>query len=147
MKIQILKRGIVMSVLFTLVMLGASCKQEVAAPEDTPITPDTANASATQAATSRVAKIVFVGQKQACPCTRKRIDETWKTLQGVLAKGPKIAVERIHLDVDEERYDELDELKSMIVPPGIYFFDKDSKLIELLQGGAVEAKIADIIKQ
>ena len=75
------------------------------------------------------------------------VDETWRTLQGVLAKGPKIAVERIQLDVDEERYDELDDLKSMVVAPGIYFFDKDSKLIELLQGAAVEARIANIIKQ
>jgi hypothetical protein len=105
------------------------------------------SASAEGAATeSSVAKIVFVGQKQACPCTRDRIDTTWKALESVLAEGPEIPVEQIQLDVDEKRYEQLNDLESLMVAPGIYFFDRDGGLVEVLQGEVEEYKIAEVIK-
>jgi hypothetical protein len=48
--------------------------------------------------------------------------------------------------VDEKRYDELDDLRSIMVAPGIYFFDKDGKLIEVLQGEVEEYRIAEAIR-
>lgn len=96
--------------------------------------------------TSSIAKIVFVGQKQACNCTRDRIDRTWKTLQESLGGRKDIAIESIELDVDEDRYDEMDRLQSMIVPPGLYFFDSNDKFVKMLQGELEAGQIAEALK-
>ena len=93
-----------------------------------------------------VSKIVFVGQKDACECTRKRIDSGWSALSAVLAEHPQIQVEKIQLDVESKRYDELDDLRSLLVAPGIYCFDGSGKLVELLQGEVEEYKIAELLK-
>ena len=134
MKKQIFKSGIVMSVLFTLVILTAACKQEVAAPEKAAITPDTANASAAQATTSRVAKIVFVGQKQACPCTRKRIDGSWAALQAAAGARKHILIEQLYMDTDEAKVEPYEEMRAIMVLPAVYLLDGSGKLIDMLQG-------------
>lgn len=123
-----------MSVLFTLVMLAASCKQEVAAPEKAAVTPETANTSATQAATSRVAKVVFVGQKQACDCTRKRIDGSWAALQAAAGARKHIPIERIYMDTDEAKVEPYEEMRAIMVLPAIYLLDGSGKLLDMVQG-------------
>lgn len=105
-----------------------------------------ASGGATDRQGAKVAKIVFVGQQTACECTRKRIDTSWEALSAVLADHREIEVERIALDVDEQRYNELDDLRSLLIAPGIYCFGADGKLIEMLQGEVEEYKIAELIR-
>ena len=131
-----------------VVTAGVGCQEDTkpsTEPAATPIAP--AAETPGVATSSNVAKIVFVGQKEACPCTRKRVDQTWKTLQSVLANGPKIPVEKIQLDVDEKRYDELDDMESLVVAPGIYFFDVDDRILKLLQGESSAEQIESVIRK
>ena len=121
MKRQVFKIGIVMSVLFTLVMLAASCKQEVAAP-------------ASQSSKTNVAKIVFVGQKQACPCTRKRIDGSWAALQAAAGARKHIPIERIYMDTDEVEVEPYEKMRAIMVLPAIYLLDGSGKLLDMVQG-------------
>ena len=121
MKRQVFKIGIVMSVLFTLLMLAASCKQEVAAPASKP-------------GKTNVAKIVFVGQKQACPCTRKRIDGSWAALQAAAGARKHIPIERIYMDTDEVEVEPYEEMRAIMVLPGIYLLDGSGKLLDMVQG-------------
>lgn len=93
-----------------------------------------ADVAPTKAGTKPVARIVFVGQKQACECTRKRIDDTWLALQRALDGNRKLPVERLQRDVDEEKADRYDEMRSLMVAPGLYLLDEDGKLIDMLQG-------------
>lgn len=140
-------KALLLSILPLVAATGCSGQEPEPQPTSTTPSPGAQASKAEGAPTqTNVGKIVFVGQKEACPCTRKRVDDTWQLLQEVLAEGPKIPVEKIQLDVDEERYDELDDLSSLMVAPGIYFFDKDGKLIEMLQGEVEEYKIAGLIR-
>ena len=100
-------------VVFALVIFAAGCKQSQ--------TDQPANSGA------NVARIVFVGQKDACQCTRDRIDASWAALETVLGRKPAVSVERIQAD-------EYAKLKTIIVVPGIYFLDNKGGLVELLQG-------------
>jgi len=136
-----------LSILLFLAATGCGGQEPEPQPKST-APPSGAQASRAEGATTQtnVGKIVFVGQKEACACTRKRIDDTWTLLQGALADGPEIPVEKIQLDVDEARYDELDDLSSLMVAPGIYFFDKDGKLIEMLQGEVEEYKLVEVLR-
>jgi hypothetical protein len=146
---KILPYRLTLTVITALLSWAVGCGgKETAEPSAEPATPPAAPGAEADNGehSSPVAQIVFVGQKEACPCTRKRVDDTWKMLQGVLADGSKIPVEKIQLDVDEKRYDELDDLKSLMVAPGIYFFDREGKLIELLQGEVDDYKIAELIR-
>ncbi len=121
MKKQVYKCGIILSVLLTLVMLTASCGQEVAAP-------------ASQASKTNVARIVFVDQKQACDCTRKRIDGSWAALQAALGARKHIPVERIHMDTDQAKVEPYEEMRAIMVLPAIYLLDGSEKLIDMVQG-------------
>jgi hypothetical protein len=94
---------------------------------------------------SKIAKIVFVGQKQACQCTRTRIDTTWAVLQSTLKDKSDVTVENIQLDVEEEQADRLDMLQSLIVPPGLYFFDENDNLVEMLQGEVKQEQIQSLL--
>ena len=113
---KILPYRLTLTVIIALLSWTVGCgSKETAEPSAEPATPPAAPGAEADNGehSSPVAQIVFVGQKEACPCTRKRVDDTWKMLQGVLADGPKIPVKKIQLDVDEKRYDELDDLKSL----------------------------------
>jgi len=93
-----------------------------------------ASASGSASRADQVAQVVFIGQREACPCTRKRIDATWAALEQVLAKHPGIEVKKIEQDVDQEEANRYDELKSLMVAPGVYLMDGNGKLIRMLQG-------------
>ncbi len=124
-----------------------SCGRSKATEAEQPVKTDQQPVKSTEPAkTSAVVKIVFVGQKQACKCTRERIDKSWKVLQDALEGWKDIAVERIQLDVNEERYDKLDDVKSLMVPPGLYFFDANKKLIHMIQGEVEEYQILEVLR-
>ncbi|MFH1131838.1 MAG: hypothetical protein V1754_10915 [Pseudomonadota bacterium] len=92
-----------------------------------------------------VARIVFVGQKQACDCTRNRIETTWNTLSGVIKNRSNIPVKRIERDVDTQEAQKMNNLRPLMVVPGIYFFDKQDGLLELLQGEVAKDQIEKVI--
>ena len=96
-------------------------------------------------AENKVARIVFVGQKQACDCTRNRIETTWNTLSDVLKAKTGIPVKRIQCDVDVEETKKMAKLKPLMVAPGIYFINKKEGLVELLQGEVTKEQIEKLI--
>ena len=95
---------------------------------------------------ARVASIIFVGQKDACQCTRDRIDASWDALETALGGQPAVQVERIQEDVDTARADEYAKLKPVVVVPGIYFLDEKGKLVELLQGEVNADQVAAVLR-
>ena len=101
--------------------------------------------AASKTTQANVAKIVFVGQKDACECTRDRIDTSWTALQKVLGENSGILVERIQLDVEDQEADRLDDLRAMIVVPGIYFIDKNEDLLEMLQGEVTPRQVEKML--
>ena len=135
------------TIIFALcIFLAFGCGKEIKAsekPDNANVPPSNTNAKTVKK--SDVVKIVFVGQKDACECTRTRIDTTWNTLQEVLDGRDDISVERIQLDVEEEQADKLDDLRSMMVAPGIYFFDENEHLLEMLQGEVAPEQISKIL--
>jgi hypothetical protein len=113
------------------VALAASCKQEVAASGQAA----TANAPAKLVAASpKVAKIVFIGKKNACDCTRARVDETLAVMQQALNGRSDIAVEQLQVDVDEEAVAGYQKLRPIIVLPAIYLLEGAGTLVDVLQG-------------
>ena len=117
---------------FALVIIAAGCKKS-----------ETGKPASSGAG---VARIVFVGQKDACRCTRDRIDASWAALETVLGRQPDVQVERIQEDVDTARAEEYAKLKALMVVPGIYFLDEKGKLVELLQGEVKAEQIAAVLK-
>lgn len=95
---------------------------------------------------TRVASIVFVGQKDACQCTRDRIDASWAALETALGRQPAVPVERIQEDVDTARAEEYAKLKPVIVVPGIYFLDEKGGLVELLQGEVKAEQVSAVLR-
>ncbi|MFC1655139.1 hypothetical protein ACFL2F_04970 [Myxococcota bacterium] len=95
---------------------------------------------------AQVSRIVFVGMKDACQCTRDRIAASWAALEAVLGRDPAIPVERIQEDVDAAKADEYAKLKAIIVVPGIYFLDEKGKLVELLQGEVSPKQVTAVLQ-
>jgi len=93
-----------------------------------------------------VTRIVFLDQKQACDCTRKRIDASWLALQAALKNATGADVLRLFHDVDEQAADEYKQMKPLMVAPGIYFLDKNGGLVEMLQGEVTEPQITAVLK-
>ncbi len=85
-------------------------------------------------AKNKVTKVIFVGQKDCCDCTKARIKSTWGALQAALAGTKGVEVERFDVDVDEARADKLDKLGRIMVIPGMYLLDSNGKLVKFFQG-------------
>ena len=116
------------------VLVLSSCKETETAPATAGNKLST-HAADTHQPKSTVSKLTFVGQKEACSCTRERIEKSWAALTSIVAQlQNKPQIERIQLDVDKTRADELGALASVMVAPGLYLFDDNGSLIELLQG-------------
>jgi len=130
--------------LFAL-LLVAACTTPANAPERA--APRPLPAAPEKSASAKIAKIAFIDQAEACECTTKRIAASWSALEAALAKSPPgIPVERIHLDRDEAKADKYDEMESLIVPPGIYFFDENEALVEMLQGEITVEQISEVLR-
>lgn len=129
--------------------LATSCRSSDVAPGagPAPAKPAATSAASTAAASAArpVATIVFVGQKEACDCTRNRIDGTWQALQKALEGRSDIEVKRLERDVDEAEADRFDDMKSLMVAPGVYFLDREGKLIQMLQGELTETQLQAVL--
>ena len=95
---------------------------------------------------STVERIVFIGKKDACDCTREQIDTSWKALQAALEGGPEIAVKRIQVDVEIEEANRYNAMQPMMALPGIYFLDGKNKIAKLLQGEQRVDEIAEVLQ-
>jgi hypothetical protein len=97
-----------------------------------------------QAAASRPAqeltRIVFVGKKDACDCTRKTVDTGWATLQNALGTPATRPVERLQIDTEAEKVEPYRKQKPFMALPAIYFLDGKNTEMELLQGEVSEAQ-------
>ena len=119
-----------------LLSLSVGCKQDVPAPEQ----PGTASTKSVSRSVSggesatRVARIVFIGKQDACDCTRARIDGSFAALQSALGGREEIPVERLRVDVDEQRVATYREMRSIMVLPAIYLLGGSGELTEMLQG-------------
>jgi hypothetical protein len=91
-------------------------------------------ASNSPATSGAVARIVFVDKKKACACTRERIDKSWQALTDVVGFPPVPEVERIHMDSQPGKAAPYKRQRPIMVLPAIYFFDRQNKLLQMLQG-------------
>lgn len=102
--------------------------------------------SATDPSAAKVARIVFLGQAQACPCTEKRIAETREALTTALA-GTELPVDRFDIDVDPELAEPYEELKAYMVMPALYLLDKDGNLLEMMQGELSVEQLSNALRR
>jgi hypothetical protein len=121
------------------------------------VTPDNASAtnaslakalsSGTQAAPASptVARIVFVGKKNACECTQKAIEASAKILEARLGSAPSIPVERLEIDVDPAGVRKYHEMKPIMALPALYFLDGKGQLVQMLQGEVSDAQLSGVL--
>ena len=128
----------------SLSALATACKQEVAASQQATTASAPAKAVATE---SKIAKVVFVGKKNACDCTRKRVDDSWASLQKALSTPAKLPVERLQIDVDGAKVEPYRQQKAMMTLPAIYFVAGEAKVLELLQGEVTDEQISAALKR
>ncbi len=124
-------------------VIGLGCNRESPPPEkDAPVVSEKSAPVESRTTNAKVAKIVFVGQKEACECTRKRVDDSLAALEEALSGRGDIAVEKLLLDVDEAKVAVYHKLGAIMVPPAIYLLDSSGALIEMLQGEVTSEQIA-----
>lgn len=132
-----------------VVLMALGCKEKPAETHAPKTPPQEAAAAVTpeneSSESPKAAKIVFIGQKQACDCTRERIDTSWAVLQNALEKTPEVAVARFQVDVDESEVKRFVDHEPFMVAPGIYFLSGDDMIIEMLQGEVTEDQIASTL--
>lgn len=90
--------------------------------------------SARDAPVTQVAKVVFVGKKDACDCTRRAIAAGWAALGEALGEPAEPPVERLQIDSDGAAVAPYRQQKAMLALPAIYFVDQQGQVLELLQG-------------
>ena len=78
-----------------------------------------------------VARIVFLDQKDACPCTRNRIDAGWKALEAALGPTPAVPVERLYVDADKAKADAYVAMHPLTRLPGVFLLDADGKPVRV----------------
>jgi cytochrome c biogenesis protein CcdA len=93
-------------------------------------------------AKSEVVKVVFIGQKEACECTRKRVDDSLAALEQALKGREDITFEKLNLDVDESAVAPYQEMEAIMVAPAIYLLDDTGALVEVLQGEVTVEQMA-----
>jgi hypothetical protein len=121
-----------------LVTLGlGACERTKAAPPRAAAQPPASAVKSPPA--SKLARIVFIDKEKACDCTRKRVEQTWTTLQSALGAPAALPVQRLHVDTRAAEAAVYTNAKPLMVLPGIYFVDGQGSVVEMLQG-EVEAK-------
>jgi len=108
--------------------------------------PGVSNATCTPAATAAVARVVFVGKENACQCTRKAIDASWKALEAALGPHNRIAVEQVKVDTESDRVAPYRAQRAFMALPAMYFFDAAGGLVEMLQGEVTEEQVRAVLK-
>lgn len=131
------------SILFTAGMtiavlaLAVSCKHEVEASGKAVM-----NAPSKQIADSpKVAKIVFIGKKNACDCTRKRVYDSFTALQTALDGRTELAIEQLQVDVDQASVAQYQKMRPIMVLPAIYLLAGSGALVDVLQGEVTAEQI------
>jgi hypothetical protein len=148
MKIKLYRRAFILGILFAF-SSSTSCKQEGAASENPTVEKISAPVSTpqkTQKAKKSVAKVVFVGQQNACDCTRKRVDDSFAALKGALGGRQDIPIEQIQVDVDEAKVTQYQEMRAIMVLPAIYLLDESGELIDVLQGAVTVQQLDQLLK-
>ncbi|RME22725.1 MAG: hypothetical protein D6806_12505 [Deltaproteobacteria bacterium] len=135
----------ILSVLVLAASLGACQKTSTAAEEKAASVAD-AGPAKTPSAKLRTAKVVFIGQKNACECTRSRIEKSLAAVQQALAGAAGVTFERIDWDTDPKRAEKYEKMGKLMVIPGIYFLDKEGKYLTHLQGEVTAEKVAEALK-
>jgi hypothetical protein len=102
---------------------------------------------ATNAPSTKVVRIVFVGKEHACDCTRKKVETALAALQKVLGTPPKIPVEMLKVDTEEDKVEPYRKQKPMMAIPAIYFVDGKGGVVEMLQGEITAEQIGHAIEQ
>jgi hypothetical protein len=131
-------------VFFALLLTGCVKQQPAAEGEPAP----SLGADGVATAGSKIMSVVYVDQESCCDCTRERQDRTWSNLQaaiGAMKSPPKIEV--VHLDTEAESVQLYLDLKPIMVPPGLYFFDGSEVLVEMLQGELSREQIEKVFGQ
>lgn len=113
--------------------VGAS-RAQTAAAADAQTLADTEGAT-------KVVRVVFVGKEHACDCTRRSIDAGWAALQRALGTPPKLPVERLNLDTQEDKVAPYRRQKALTALPALYFVDAKGSVAELLQGEVTRAQV------
>jgi hypothetical protein len=99
-------------------------------------------AAAPAAAAPAVAGIVFVGKKDACECTRARIDASRRALDAVLAARDALPVRTLLVDTEAEQVAPLQAQERFVVLPAVYLLDGEGKVLRMLQGEITEEQFA-----
>jgi hypothetical protein len=102
-------------------------------------------ASGTKPTKAAISRIVFVDQEKCCGCTRERIDKSWKALIEVVGYPPTPDVERLHMDSQAAEVAPYTKQKPIMVPPAIYFFDAQNRLVQVLQGEVEAEQIKKVL--
>ena len=108
--------------------------------------PGVSDASCAPAATAAVARVVFVGKENACQCTRKAIDASWKALEAALGPHNGISVEQVKVDTESDRVAPYRAQRAFMALPAMYFFDAAGGLVEMLQGEVTEEQVRAVLK-
>jgi hypothetical protein len=94
----------------------------------------------------KVGRIVFVGKKQACDCTKRRVKESWEALRFALEKHASVKVERIAMDVDKGKVKQLRGQRRFMTLPALYFFNPQGELVAMLEGELQPDQIAKALE-
>jgi hypothetical protein len=103
--------------------------------------------AATNNSTAQVVRIVFVGKEHACDCTRKKVETALAALQSVLGTPPKLPIEMLKVDTEEDKVEPYRKQRPMMAMPAIYFVDGKGGVVEMLQGEITAEQIASIVKK
>lgn len=96
---------------------------------------------------AKVVKIVFVAKEHACDCTRKKVDTALRALTQVLGEPPKIPVEMLKVDTQEDKVEPYRKQRPMMAVPAIYFVDGKGSVLDLLQGEITAEQIRHALGQ
>jgi hypothetical protein len=99
-------------------------------------------AAAPAAAAPAVASIVFVGKRDACDCTRARIDASREALDAALAARAALPVRTLRVDAEAEEVASLQAQQRFVVLPAVYLLDGEGKVLRMLQGEITEEQFA-----
>lgn len=138
------------SVVFSFLLLGAvglliGCGGK--RNESNPAAPGKAAARSDSNSARVVAAVVYVDVENCCDCTRDRQAATWANLQSALrAMSNPPRVEVVHLDTQSDGAQLYLDLKPLMVPPGLYFFDDSEVLVEMLQGEVATDQIVQVLR-
>ena len=94
-----------------------------------------------------VARVVFVGKKEACDCTRKTITTSRDALQDALGSRAELPVEELALDADADAVAIYQEMSPIVALPALYFVDSEGKLVSVLQGELTADQIREVLGQ